>query len=244
MTLDKKHIDNFKNGISKGPLKKRKNFELDIQNLDIFKEAVYQGYLDASRTFKGIKSKETAINSLAQKIQKYFLNEYTDYKFNTLHKKWCEEFILELKNDGYIASYGKAQKVINMAFKYLFCFECDSSLSDKFKNCHMPLDSYTLNWFKRVVLNGKCHYKDTTPHRIVEWSKLDSETYCWIQEQISEHLSNEEITVLELEFVIWPEEIAIIAAESLSKQLNNLKEQPEHNNTYLNDLLRQIKNLS
>lgn len=244
MTLDKKYIDNFINGINKGPLKKRQNLKLDIQDSDIFKEVVYQGYLDASRTFKGIKSKDTAINNLAKKLHRYFSDVHINDDFNTLHKKWCKEFISDLENDGYIASYGKAQKVINMAFKYLFCFEYDSSLSDKFKNCHMPLDSYTLNWFKRVVLNGKCHYKDTNPHRIVEWSKLDPETYCWIQEQISEHLSNEEITVLELEFVIWPEEIAIISAESLSKQLNNIKELPKHNNVYLNGLLNQINNLS
>lgn len=46
-------------------------------------------------------------------------------------------------------TYGQAQKIINMAFKYLYCCRHDSAMEERFKACHMPLDSFSLEWFKR-----------------------------------------------------------------------------------------------
>ena len=36
-----------------------------------------------------------------------------------------------------------------MAFKYLYCCRHDSAMEERFKACHMPLDSFSLEWFKR-----------------------------------------------------------------------------------------------
>ena len=47
----------------------------------------------------------------------------------------------------------RRKKIINMAFKYLYCI-CDrcgggEKYKKKFDKCHMPLDSFSLEWFKR-----------------------------------------------------------------------------------------------
>ena len=47
----------------------------ELNNIDLFKNAVWQGYLDASRTFRGIKDTKNnrkAFDRLANSIQSYF----------------------------------------------------------------------------------------------------------------------------------------------------------------------------
>lgn len=42
-----------------------------------------------------------------------------------------------------------------MSFKYLYCFD-DFRIQhrEKFENCHIPLDSFRLNWYKdNIILN-------------------------------------------------------------------------------------------
>lgn len=68
--------------------------------------------------------------------------------FDEIHKKICVNLIEKCKERTNM-TYGQAQKIINMAFKYLYCCKHDSEMEERFKACHMPLDSFSLEWFKR-----------------------------------------------------------------------------------------------
>lgn len=83
--------------------------------------------------------------------------------------------------------YGIAQKFTNMAFKYLYCYSDADEFEEKFRECHMPLDKYTLRWVKRL--------KDTTINQRLgairgAWANIDKPLYDAIQERITETLNN------------------------------------------------------
>ena len=60
----------------------------------------------------------------------------------------------------------------------------------------MPLDSFTLIWYKRNVDKEK---KDYT------WSKINYEEYIGIQKNIRDYLneSEDELSPLQKEFIVW-----------------------------------------
>ena len=171
----------------------------DARNEDLFKNAVWQGYLDASRTFLGIKHTESehrAFDKLAQSIQGYFKGK-EDFD----HDGWCESFLVDISRyNKYDARYGQVQKVVNMAFKYLYCCEGAEDYPDMFEPCHMPLDQYTLAWL--FSAGGKYY---------LEWSYFDKERYKEAQNEIKGILKD---NVLGKELVIW---------EDIQKRYVNLK---------------------
>ena len=75
-------------------------------------------------------------------------------------------------------TYGRAQKVLNMTFKYLYCtdaFKREIKLLTPY--LHMTLDGYTLRWYKDIVIdyiNKNCQEK-IKKNMISEWSKMDNE---------------------------------------------------------------------
>ncbi len=174
--------------------------------------AVELAYHDAQRTMRGIsksdedqKKKRNALNQIKLELFKYFTcsKEPTidqASKFDEKHKELCDIWCNEFNND--FGTYGKAQKIINMSFKYLFC--CDdapgmvenSKYKEHFEYCHMPLDSFTLIWYKRNVDKEK---KDYT------WSKINYEEYIGIQKNIRDYLneSEDELSPLQKEFIVW-----------------------------------------
>lgn len=200
---------------------------------DFFKCAVYLGYLDAARTFKGIgNKKDIPLVNLADKIRSYF-KEGSAEDFDTWHKKYfCEYFIEELRKNGYIATYGQAQKVVNMAFKYLYC--CDGVDRSKFKDCHMALDSFTLNWYSSEV-------REKRISNVGKWSKIDGAAYKKIQTDIRNHLKGK--IVIEEEFIIWPDEILIAAALEFNSTLKKIKDcnYPKHENSKVTEVIINIK---
>lgn len=170
----------------------KQKFIFDINNVELFQNAVWQGYLDASRTFSGIKNtnkEQEPFKNLAGHIQKYFAeNEEFD------HEGWCDQFIGDIKNETYAypnPRYGQAQKVVNMAFKYLRCCDGAKNYAKKFDLCHMPLDQFTLAWY---FAEGNELFE--------EWSYFDKGTYNKVQEGIRNILDN---NILDKEFIIWQE---------------------------------------
>lgn len=260
-----KYRDQFIKSINKDPFFKyvcpknspeKSPVEFDINNFDLFKAAVEQGYNDAKRTFTGIGEKwgktldkEDFFESLAREIQKVFL-EKEPKEFDDWHKETCDLFISKLK-EHYPATYGQAQKVINMAFKYLYCLKEADAKEYKiiFDKCHMPLDSYTLEWifqelypqytFKGMNIllissntnEGEKFYKKYTP----SWSNLNlpmnaenaldednNYSYVLIKNLVNFHLKD--IPPLKAEFVIWPEiQMKLVTKEFISalKKFNN-----------------------
>lgn len=131
---------------------------------------------------------------LAEKIAKeVFVKERFD---DNIHHNLCDFFKAELeavakelndmldsfekrygkkvgKIDTQKITYGKAQKIVNMTMKLLYCFD-DANRYKKsvFINCHAPIDSIIIKFF--------CTESKTTP----VWSKLDEDGYKDLQKKI------------------------------------------------------------
>lgn len=166
------------------------SWEFSNTDNNLFYYAVWQGYLDASRTFKGVRDTKTnnmAFGNLADSIRDYFVNNIT---FD--HKGWCDGFMSDIeKNNGIPIKYGQAQKVLNMAFKYLYCCTGSDAYYDKFEKCHVPIDGLILEW----LYDGE----DSPPS---PWSIMNYEQYDKIQGKIRMILKE---NCLAKEFVIWDE---------------------------------------
>lgn len=69
--------------------------------------------------------------------------------FDILHEQFCDEFLRNIAAAGrYTHTYGNAQKMVNVLFKYLVCFEDAAEFADRFKYCHLALDRYTYNGYR------------------------------------------------------------------------------------------------
>ncbi len=92
--------------------------------------------------------------------------------FDTWHHEACELVLDAIKTRYPDAKYGKAQKVINMTFKTMYAlvaaYPPAFDVQEYFRLCHMPLDSFTLEWFKSrkcPSLNDKKEVWNANPHR-------------------------------------------------------------------------------
>ncbi len=118
--------------------------------------AVRLAYLDAKRTMSQIdnKNRDYALAQIETVLHDYFNPNNSapssKEKFDNKHKELCEIWCNCFRGSN-IGTFGKAQKIVNMSFKYLFCCKDAADYKAYFKYCHMPLDSFTLEWFKRDV---------------------------------------------------------------------------------------------
>ena len=122
------------------------------------------------------------------KIKEWFEADHSSAEekeglYDVWHGEACEIVIAFLKTQ-YVeadATYGKAQKIVNMTMKNLFCLEGAREHDDngKFDCCHMALDSFTLEWFWRSCggYAGCCRESGKTDKKIYKgmigsWSKI------------------------------------------------------------------------
>ena len=166
---------------------------------DGFKHAILRAFGDLTqRTMKRKDtSKSVSIKDLRDfvcdgknyKNQQTFLcllNEYFTTNNHSDYEKWhelaCESIITCL--DAYYkkksVSYGKAQKIVNMTMKGIYCLKGADKYIEKFEPCHMALDSFTLEWLYRCCNSEK--YKkegfaqDTNRKNIPAWSNMAKKT--------------------------------------------------------------------
>ena len=208
---------------------------------DIFRAAVNAAYNDAARTFTHINgNSDNAKNTLAEEIRAYFKDRMpcqSADEFDELHNSLCNIFLASLSQSGYNdATYGQAQKVVNMTFKYLYCLDnAITDYNDYFEYCHVALDSFTLEWIWRNCDPGRLNkyeawsnlkkgdyrdvkgdYKDSRGvdrpgyDRIVELyrNKIPSQFYLGC-------------TPFHAEFIFWPEIKLHLAAEAFYFALND-----------------------
>ena len=155
-----------------------------------------------------VKTKENEWQAAKNKIFTWLAGEFHTYfqndsykRFEDWHKTICGEFLTKFKpildeygyNPETSLKYGKAQKIDNMTFKYLFCFDEAENYGEKFDVCHMPIDSYILNWYNDSSKN-KC---------TVDWSDLEEKQYYELQNEIKKILGNYHPFLAE--FYIWAE---------------------------------------
>ena len=202
-----------------------------LKNDEVYTAAVKLGYLDMCRTCHGIGAKVSAVQreesfkKLGGKIKGLLNDSSIDSQeaFDAKHKELCNEYMDLLKKYQYAIKYGQAQKVVNMALKYLFC--CEDADLDIFQYCHMPLDGLILNWCKKEFKISVNSDKDA-------WSKLTEEKYtditkaifCKLKSGDVEYSIGDENTILPkiplvAELVIWPEEARKKTTKELLTQL-------------------------
>ena len=140
--------------------------------------------------------------------------------FDEWHKAVCTEF-LTLFNEGnkkryQPVAYGKAQKAVNMVFKYLYCYDGADKYIDEgyFDYCHMPIDNLTLNWYKKEV---------AYPPADCAWGDLKYGAYIEIQTNIRNYLEGSSSPLpssgLEAEFYVWQRERYCEDFKELAKAL-------------------------
>lgn len=138
---------------------------------------------------------------LADELVKVFAGGIFD---DIRHKKLCDGFISKFQaaigmlNSSInkfpqgkiikpeLITYGKAQKIVNMSFKYLYLFDdiFDENGNCKypriFDNCHMAIDANILDWFKKNDKNSASNYS-------VTWSNMDFDEYQAAQSRIKSY---------------------------------------------------------
>ena len=145
---------------------------------DLLEYALRKSFADFNfRTLNKVKDKngkakidnelqkdETVTAYLIEKLdEKQFLSLFVTYfwnkaldkdDFDKWHHEACDKFLKIIRDlDIYSEiEHGKAQKIVNMMFKHLYCLNGADKYSDYFKYCHFVLDSFTLEWFRRDVV--------------------------------------------------------------------------------------------
>lgn len=266
-------VNKFKSGLKEDTFKQLLNKDGTV-NKEAIEEAVKRAFPDITpRTMtrnrndeKVIKElKETKFEELYKNLLKYKISgkdnfttliekwfnrkdsEKTEPEFDTFHHEACETVIEFLKAAGYddeSCAYGKAQKVVNMTFKHLYCMDGALCLcsAKSFEYCHMALDSFTLEWLKRTKDNGQSNIKKGM---VDSWSAIQNpydnsneepgfqECYKKINKKgkVDEFYSYntlvgfirnvipekeyKDLTPFQAEFFIWPEIQLHMAAEAL-----------------------------
>lgn len=224
--------------------------ELDAA-LNVSIEKAYKDIM--VRTLKRKESKETSCNlhELKDLIMGYIENgdfpEDCD-NFDKFHNKLCQSALSYLKEEYENVEYGKAQKLVNMTFKYLYCTKYISGKKKQelFKECHIALDSIILEWlFKYVYPKYKIDNDDAltlkdasdksnlTRESTPSWSNLtysednklkddNTYTYNFFIQIIRKYFEDNKIDMqpFQAEFIIWREMQMELAAKEF---LNSLK---------------------
>jgi hypothetical protein len=102
--------------------------------------------------------------------------------FDVLHASLCEEIIQGIgvdENGKAIVSYGMAQKVVNMSFKYLVSSYLVSD-ADKIAFLHAPVDSYVLRAAKKIGVSLMSDLSNPTK----VWSKMTKEQYVGFENRL------------------------------------------------------------
>lgn len=149
-----------------------------------------------------VNLKERALRCLALEFVNYFKAPapQSQADFDNWHRNICNKFIVcfdkVLAKSGYVQrmTYGKAQKIVNISFKYLYLFcNIEEGANGHFRFCHMAIDGIILDWYKnKVDPNCKCD----------NWSDLSEKEYFDIQDIIRNNFSSNENVFLS-EFEIW-----------------------------------------
>lgn len=172
----------------------------------------------------GPQAKKNSLNSLltsiGTKIHNYFVLEpncdYTQENFDDFHNKLCKEFldgINQLRNSVELAdlTYGQAQKLINLTFKYLTTYSDYQTYAYLFRYCHMTIDKTVLKVLSNQ--NSLTAFLGTNaPGRLpvsnLSWTKMSKQEYTRLVNDyrniIDAYLGDK--SYMHLEYCIWNED--------------------------------------
>ena len=168
--------------------------------------------------------------------------------FDDFHKKLCQSAITCLDQKYNDVKYGKAQKLVNMTFKYLYCTKYveENNKKDLFKCCHIALYSIILEWLYKYVYDeyeidnnqqlckSNSNKLELTRDNTPSWSNLTYSinekliedgkyTYNFYIKIINEYFSNNKITPFQAEFIIWREMQMELASEAFYSSLQKYR---------------------
>lgn len=187
-------------------------------------------------TYNDCKITEYLIIDLADKG---FLQQFIDYfnsPFITNFDKWHHDtacmFLKVLTTYYKKAYYGKAQKIVNMMFKHLYCMNFgENQKGDKsdwivldrnyFIHCHMPLDSFTLDWLHRKDGEAVCEWSNLEYNSNKNQGKASTDYTKYLDRVKKQFSSNKGITAFEAEFYIWPQMQITQALETVYRMDHN-----------------------
>ena len=172
---------------------------------DVYMAVVELAYRDAQRTMRGIGSvndvKNSVLRNLSCGIGEYVNGLRQEQSFDSVHNELCELWTNQF--EGELAKYGKAQKIVNMSFKYLYTYyyQTNDTRIERLTDGHFTLDSYTLKWLNACAIQDKPVSLDSS----TSWSKLNEEEYMKIQEYSKECISRmlPGLNRIKAEFLIW-----------------------------------------
>lgn len=108
-------------------------------------------------------------------IYEWFCGEWalSEDSFDKWYNKACETVLDILRNHYIDIRYGKAQKIVNMTLKNMYCLQGAEKYDTQFENCHIALDSFTLEWFWRTCGEERDSKQKIRKGKIGSWSNLD-----------------------------------------------------------------------
>ena len=141
------------------------------------------------------KFSENVIEPLRKKLEEWFIprDQITAELYDQWHTEACN-VVLDILRQHYYndkshnpVQYGKAQKIVNMTMKTLYCLQGSEEYEDHFDHCHLALDSFTLEWFKRNVIPW-CEECYNTWIKAVQEAAYDSELgKHWLKDRGKRH---------------------------------------------------------
>ncbi len=203
-------------------------------------KAIEKAYADMSKRASGHtpEIKETCVKWLYEEI---FTTDLSIPDFDEWHEKTCKDLVGKMnQKKKKFGTIGRAQKVINMTFKYLSCI--DSNYNSFLEKCHMTLDGYTLAWYKSFVAPWVKEQERPDVEKIDQWSKINKyEDYATIQKNIRDYLATSQkytvvidktktepidlpVTPFKAEFIVWEGEIAREKYKLIISELKKYRE--------------------
>lgn len=213
-------VDSFKSKMIKNKVNSGKEVE----------EAVRLAYKDLQwRTIKGHTNinKSNNIQNIKMRVENYLNGQNKDYF----------DLIIEInnifKNDNGIPAsgktqcFGKAQKVVNMTFKYLYCLDYKPKGKNiDFSKVDIPLDDFILDFYYDKVTK-------TMSKKNTSWSNIDENDYKNIQNEFKSYIGKaipfEGLNSIEAEFLIFNYE------QSKAVKISFLKLQKKYSEVPSND---------
>lgn len=120
----------------------------------------YTSRTDKKESGEGVLSVENMTGVLTDFIdcfEKYFTDarKKSATEYDQWHHEMCKLFLTSITKAGLrnTVTYGKAQKIVNMTMKNVFCLQGAETKDGEgyFDFCHMALDSIVLDWFCTYV---------------------------------------------------------------------------------------------
>lgn len=148
-----------------------------------------------------IKNKNDIYKVLKNEI--YAMNCNSQQDFDNWHSTLCGNNLHDMR-------YGLWQKLINMTFKYLYCFNLCSLYNFKFifEFCHCPIDTHVASIVCKKIKADECGVLNlarriATSEKGYSWNFITEENYLQIEKTIKIICDKEKITPLQFDILYW-----------------------------------------